>query len=217
MAFVVIDICASVQMNSYCTILQASGTGQTDLVLAKLDKGFPLPAHDKTMGTYHDGSIPDSLGNITVNKMTYLRLISSEGNSPYSLRWTSQAWDAGTYLQTVNQYPLGSIQQDSVIAQAAPISAFKPNDITFTLPEGPEQRFIFIQNYHQDWRCWVDGQETPIDTLATCFMQAQVPAGTKSVQFTFKPEHSTKLILLSLLTWILSLVALIWAKYKNAA
>ncbi len=215
--FVVIDICASVQMNSYCTILQAPGTGKTDQILAKLDKGFPLPAHDKPMGIYHDGSIPDSLGNITVNKMTYLRLISSEGNSPYSLRWTSQAWDAGTYLETVNRYPLGSVQHDSVAAQAVPISAFEPDDIKFAPPAGPAQGFIFMQNYHQDWRCWVDGQETPIDTFATCFMQAQVPAGAKSVQFTFKPEHSTKLILLSLLTWILSLLGLIWAKYKNAA
>ncbi len=83
---------------------------------------------------------------------------------------------------------------------------------SFNLKSGRPGWVVFSEVMYPGWKAWVDGEPAVVFTANHLFRSLWVPAGRHEVLFRYEPWW-WKTLLLGLILWILSVLALAWGPW----
>ncbi len=92
------------------------------------------------------------------------------------------------------------------------LEAYNPQQVSARIQNADTGRLILQQNAYPHWSCRHNGRLVPIRQEGPAFMAVDLPAGNHAVQWTFNPVWVKRLMLLSALAWVLTLV--VWGRME---
>ena len=106
------------------------------------------------------------------------------------------------------------------IVQGAGTSAvkfisFSPVMAEFEVETDRNRIFVYLQNYYYGWRAIVDGEESSVLEADGTFLGVEVPDGSHTVRFEYKPTLVIAGFCFSLFFILISIVYLIFAAKKR--
>jgi hypothetical protein len=97
-----------------------------------------------------------------------------------------------------------TVQTDSVL-----ITRFIPGKITLQAVTKNERLLVLLQNNYYGWKVNVNGRPSPLITVNTTFMGVKLPAGSSSVEFSYRPRDVVAAFYVSVVSLALLLAFLI--------
>ncbi len=98
---------------------------------------------------------------------------------------------------------------------AVKFRSFSPVMAEFEVETDRNKIFVYLQNYYYGWRAIVDGEERPVLEADGTFLGVEVPKGSHTVQFEYKPTLVIGGFYFSLFFITISIVYLIFAAKKR--
>jgi hypothetical protein len=89
------------------------------------------------------------------------------------------------------------------------IKEFAPGSLQFETSTATERQFVLFQVYNDNWKLLIDGLPHDIKKGNKSFIYADVPAGSHTLLFQYKPGYLKPAILVSIISVILILLFLI--------
>ncbi len=160
---------------------------------------------------------PDALGNawfvneIKVVKNADEELKSVNNFNPRTIAFVDQRY---------NSYLNGkSLKQDTTAT--IKLTEYKPNALTYESNSASNQVAVFSEVYYrgnEDWKSYVDGQETPHFRADYVLRAMVVPAGKHKIEFKFQPRSvvvGTKIDLFSSIAFVLLIIGGLVMDYRK--
>ncbi|HEY1054476.1 MAG TPA: YfhO family protein, partial [Emticicia sp.] len=151
---------------------------------------------------------PEALGNAWfVNEIKVVKNADEEIKSVNNFNPRTVAFVDQRY----NSYLNGkSLKQDTTAT--IKLTEYKPNALTYESNSASNQVAVFSEVYYrgnEDWKSYVDGQETPHFRANYVLRAMVVPAGKHKIEFKFEPKSvivGTKIDLFSSIAFVLLIV-----------
>ncbi len=94
------------------------------------------------------------------------------------------------------------------------VNKFSPQQVTVTVNSAADDSLIFLQNHYTFWRAYNNGQEIPVKTVYSTFMQVPLNKGTNKIEFKYCDDKLIYMFITSLFT-LISLIIVIGRYRKN--
>lgn len=160
---------------------------------------------------------PDALGNAWfVNEVKTVKNadeeIKSVGNfNPRAVAFVDQRFEQYFKEKSLKQDTTASIK----------LTDYKPNFLTYESNSASSQVAIFSEIYYrgnEDWKSYVDGQETPHFRADYVLRAMVVPAGKHKIEFKFKPKSvviGAKIDLFASIAMVLLVIGALVMEFRN--
>ena len=87
----------------------------------------------------------------------------------------------------------------------------KNNSVSFSITSAENDSVVIFQNYHQDWKGYVDDKEVVLGKNEDGFIRLPISAGTHQVLIKYWPSKAVMAFFISLLVWF----GLVWFLVKD--
>ncbi len=181
---------------------------------------YPLPPINQPFKNLHRVANFDYV-HLHINLNHFHKIPSPDGASPAYFKWSAEAMADGLFQKTIN-YPLvfaaekinvkGIIEEESVDTlsfEKIKLLHFSPNQIELETDFTKPMSLVFLQNYHPDWKVYLNGKANSIIQCNGTFLAVKISEGKQKVRFAFEPEVERKAFYGSVVSWILVLLYLI--------
>lgn len=178
---------------------------------------YPLPPINQPFEKLHRMANFDYV-HLHINLNHFHKIPSPNGTSPAYFKWSAAAMAKGIFQKTI-QNPLvfaaEKISEEGVIEEATidtlsfekiKLLHFSPNQIELESNFTKPMSIIFLQNYHPDWKVYLNGKQTSIIQCNNTFLAVEIGAEKQKVIFAFEPKVEVKAFYGSLISWIVVLL-----------
>jgi len=178
----------------------------------------------EAMNTFDDGYWSKELTWFRFNQASITKTPSASGNSPFSLIKAKEAKANGD--SALNNYPLfffSDIENKKIVEASIDkkshnrifVTKANHNEVVLLLSCERATNLIFMQNTYPGWEATIDGNSIEIETANTTFMSIPLSVGEQEVQFSFKPQKMIVTFWISLISFWLILVGIVWYQFKK--
>jgi hypothetical protein len=213
-----------------------TGVGKTSVshiqeMLDRSPKGIPIPTLQPiikidTLSTEEKSMIGDwSMYNKQIgvtNEVAYpIILKNMDDYFDRKEKDTSLSFDQFPYLF------IAKINNDSMISQAPKgfdnreyqpiVTDFSPDKISLTIHSDSGSNIVYLQNFYPHWYYQTSSGKKEVKKAGINFMCAPVAKGDNNITFSFEPSGVKKAMLLSLISFIICFLLLIFLKPKPAS
>lgn len=177
-------------------------------------KEYPLPPINQSFESLHRVANFDYV-HLHINLNHFHKIPSPDGASPAYFKWSAEAMEKGLYQKTI-QNPLvfaaekmsadGIVEErtiDTLSFEKINLVHFSPNQIELESDFEKPMCLVFLQNYHPDWKVYVNERKASIIQCNGTFLAVKISAGKQKVKFAFEPEVEVKAFYGSMVSWIL--------------
>ncbi|MFK7775991.1 MAG: YfhO family protein [Saprospiraceae bacterium] len=174
---------------------------------------YPLPPIDQSFKKLHRVANFDYV-HLHINLNHFHKIPSPNGASPAYFKWSAAAMEKGLFQKTI-QHPLvfatekinseGIIDEetiDTLSFEKINLLHFSPNQIELESNFTKSMSIVFLQNFHPDWKVYLNGKQTSIIKCNGTFLAVEIAEGKQSVKFVFEPEVEVKAFYGSVVSWI---------------
>ncbi|MFK8006227.1 MAG: YfhO family protein [Saprospiraceae bacterium] len=175
---------------------------------------YPLPPINQPFKELHRVANFDYV-HLHINLNHFHKIPSPNGASPAYFKWSAVAMEKGLFQKTI-EHPLvfaaekisteGIIKETSIDTfsfEKIKLLHFSPNQIglesNFTKP----MFIVFLQNYHPDWKVYLNEKETSVTQCNDTFLAIKIAKGKQEVRFAFEPEVEVRTFYGSVISWIM--------------
>src|SRR5699024_7231475 len=142
---------------------------------------------DQSIGKYKDSDF--QIGSVYRNTGTYFHQIVRDGYWPYESRFHHILEKSDRYNQQL-RFPLIYLSKytgdfllpdslnfdDQITLQSSSLNRYEINVLTHA-----PATMIFNQNYHKNWRAYLDGKITPLHRTNYSMIKTNIPAGQHKI------------------------------------
>ena len=216
----VVDMLLSVQLNLYHTVIYNYNPGPTQAALNRLPKGFPKPdLRDKVVQNTENSN--PAIPNLWRNMNIFYKKPTPVGFTPYSLKTMAVAEKSGSYIPALNNPVvflanrlsnasiIDSTSFDTLSYKKIKVVSFSPNRMVLKVKTDKRQLLTYLQNIYPGWQVSINGKTDKIITTNFTFMSIWLDAGESDVKFEYRPTHIIICYYVSLVTFILIVLATI--------
>lgn len=177
-------------------------------------KEYPLPPINQPFKNLHRVANFDYI-HLHINLNHFHKIPSPNGASPAYFKWSAEAM-ADSLFQKAIQNPLvfaaekisteGIIEEetiDTLSFEKINLLHFSPNQIELESNFTNPKFIIFLQNYHPDWKVYVNKKEASIIRSNGTFLAVKISEGKQKVKFAFEPKVEVKAFYGSAVSWVL--------------
>lgn len=146
---------------------------------------------DQSIGKYKDSDF--QIGSVHRNTGTYFHQIVRDGYWPYESRFHHILEKSDRYDQQL-RFPLIYLSKDTgdfllpdflnfddqITLQSSSLNRYEINVLTHA-----PATMIFNQNYHKNWRAYLDGKITPLHRTNHSMIKTHIPKGTHRLTFEY--------------------------------
>ncbi len=151
------------------------------------------------------------------NAATFSKLTSNTQYSSYIFKSTKKLLN-DTLYEKISNRPLAYItkNQDS-ISKLRKIKSITllPNQIKLEIEKGNDSTLYLSQNYHKNWKCYINNNDVPISIANISLMKVNIPKEQSEVIFSFEAPFIRSFFWISILVFIIQLAFLITTYIKN--
>ena len=119
------------------------------------------------------------------------------------------------YLATIYEMPAPRPFVTASLASCN-VSVVSVDHVSVLCPSGPAT-LLRTELMMKGWHASVNGVEVPISTVDGVYQSIQVPAGTSTVRYFFRPPHETFALIASLLALLFSIATWVFARRGRRA
>lgn len=210
-----LDLFFAAQFNLTSTVIDPSNPKEVNAAFYQHSpEEYPLPPIDQPFKNLHRVANFDFV-HLHINLNHFHKIPSPDGGSPVYFKWVDQAMQKGIYQKTIeypllfaankinanNQVDFQSI--DSLSFEKIKIEKFSPNQIAIQTDFSSPTHLIYLQNFHPDWKVFINEKEMEILRCNDIFLGIGIPEGEHSVKFVFDPRVEIGAFYISLVSWIL--------------
>jgi len=213
-AIVSIDLFFAVQFNISTTVIHDVNPKFVNKAFDRYSpKKYPLPSIDQPFKKLHRVANFD-YEHLHVNLNHFHKIPTSEGASPLHFKWVNQATEEGLYQKSI-EHPLvfaaSQISADGLLIESSVdtlsfekinIINFSPNQIELETNFSQPMHLIYLQNYHPDWKVYVNEEIKFPVLINKVFLSSFIPKGKNKVRFSFEPRIEKMTFYGSLISWI---------------
>lgn len=225
---VIIDLFFSVQLNISSTVIHDINAKEVNTAFYRYSpKEYPLPNIKEPFQNLHRVANFDFV-HLHVNLNHFHKIPTPDGASPLYFEWVGNAMEKGIYQKTI-QNPLvfgvekfsndGQIIEetiDTLSFEKIKVINFSPNQIEFETSFDKNVFLVYLQNYHPDWKVFVDDTEKQLTLCNDVFLSVQLDPGYRKVKFVFDPTIERLSFYGTLLSWVGILFILFhWKRRKG--
>ena len=209
-----LDLFFAVQLNIKSTVVHNFKTKEvTSIFDYHSPDEYPLPPINVPFKKLHRVANFDYV-HLHVNLNHFHKIPSPDGASPVYFKWVAAAMEEGIYQKTI-EYPLvfaaenindnGMINEttiDTLSFQKIKIEKYTPNKMELTTNFSKSMELVFLQNYHPDWKAYINGEEKEVKICNKTFLSITIPDGNQKVEFAFEPKVEILSFYGSVVSWI---------------
>jgi len=209
------DLIFATQLNRTSTITHDIGTKKVNSAFHYYSpKEYPLPDLKVPFKKLHRVANWD-YEHLHVNLNHFHKIPSPEGNSPIYFKRTAQAMANGIYQRTIENYPLifaaeemdrgGLILESTVDTfsfEKIVLEKFTPNQMKFSTNFSKPMHLVFLQNYHPDWKAFLNEKPNRIRIANQNFLSIKIPSGNQKIHFAFRPKFGKISFWISWCGWV---------------
>jgi len=175
---------------------------------------YPLPPINQPFKKLHRVANFDYV-HLHINLNHFHKIPSPNGASPAYFKWSARAMANGLFQKTI-QYPLvfaaeristeGIIEEatiDTLSFEKINLLHFSPNQIELESNFTKSMSIIFLQNYHPDWKVYLNEKETSIIQCNDTFLAVEIAEGKQNIRFAFEPKVEMSAFYGSVISWII--------------
>ena len=232
------------QLNAPKTVFSKVSAKELQIKLNKLPKGFPLPDIDEKIinikGKYisplwrnmnfyykkigYTGHGPYQLNNFTTSERSGLFLELMNNPILYFAKKihpisgdidTTFVKNNSNGIVLTDNYDLINAELEKNSEDKIKIVKFKPKNIEAKVFCKEETFLVFMQNYKNDWKAYVDNQEVNIFPVNYSVQGIKVPSGNHIIRFSFVNDRITKAFNLSSASFIFLLISILISLFKH--
>lgn len=219
--FIVLEVLIISQWNISETVVHKADPAIGNAEINSFDGSSVNVDLTRPMNTFSDGRWKDELSWFRFNQACITKTPSPSGSSPFSLLSYKAAIDNDEI--SINKYPLfflGEIENGSVVREETQgeITVMNASNNGFELEVTckDETNLVFLQNIYKGWKLKVNGELTEIRKVNTTFMSAELKSGTHNVKFFFRPMKMIVAFYLSMISFLVALLGLVYYKLSSA-
>ena len=175
---------------------------------------YPLPPINQPFKKLHRVANFDYV-HLHINLNHFHKIPSPNGASPAYFKWSAEAM-ADSLFQKAIQNPLvfaaekisavGIIEEetiDTLSFEKINLLHFSPNQIELESDFANPKFLVFLQNYHPDWKVYMNEKEAPIIRTNGTFLAVKTFEGKQKIKFSFEPKVEVNAFYGSVVSWIL--------------
>ncbi len=143
------------------------------------------------------------------NAATFTNLTSNTQYSSYKFILTKKLENDSLTFNYVSNNPLAYIpHENNINSPSRAINSIKitPNKIELNIEEGRDSVLCLSQNYHKNWKCEIEGRQTPIDISNISLMKVSIPNQQCSVLFSFDAPIITFFFWVSIIFFLIQVI-----------
>ena len=178
---------------------------------------YPLPPINQPFEKLHRVANFDYV-HLHINLNHFHKIPSPNGASPAYFKWSAAAMEEGFFQKTI-QHPLvfaaekisaeGIIEEetiDTLSFEKIKILHFSPNQMELESDFIKPMSIVFLQNYHPDWKVYLNEKETSIIQCNGTFLAVKIPEGKQKIRFAFEPRVEVWSFYGSVVSWVVILL-----------
>lgn len=175
---------------------------------------YPLPPINQPFKKLHRVANFDYV-HLHINLNHFHKIPSPNGASPAYFKWSAEAMADSLFQKTI-QNPLvfatekisadGIIEKktiDTLSFEKINLLHFSPNQIELECDFVKPNFLVFLQNYHPDWKVYINEKETSIIQSNRTFLAVKILGGKQKIKFAFEPEVEVNAFYGSAVSWVL--------------
>ncbi len=175
---------------------------------------YPLPPINQPFEKLHRVANFDYV-HLHINLNHFHKIPSPNGASPAYFKWSAAAIANGLFQKTI-QLPLvfaaekinkeGIIEEmsiDTLSFEKINLVHFSPNQIELESHFTKPMYIVFLQNFHPDWKVYLNEKETSIIQCNDTFLAVEIAEGKQIVRFAFEPRVEVNAFYGSMISWIM--------------
>ncbi|HFC01046.1 MAG TPA: hypothetical protein ENJ53_09610, partial [Phaeodactylibacter sp.] len=208
------DLFFAAQLNMFATVIDDVSPREVNAAFYQYSPSeYPLPPIDRPFEKLHRVANFDYV-HIHVNLNHFHKIPTPRGFSPIIFKSMAAAEQEGVFQKTI-KHPLlfgtekisenGQIIEatiDTLSFEKIKIKKFTPNQMTIETNFDQPMFLVFLQNYHPDWKGYVNEKEAKLNRCNTTFMSVAIGAGNQKVRFAFEPRVEKIAFWISALSWL---------------
>ncbi len=227
LAIVSVDLFFSVQLNVRATVVHDVNPKIVNEAFYKFSpKDYPIPPLDQPFKNLHRVANFDFV-HLHVNLNHFHKIPTPNGGSPLHFKSTNEASQDDLYQKTI-EYPLifaaeemssnGILTEstiDTLSFQKLKITKFTPNQIDVETDFTQPMVLVYLQNYHPDWKVYVNGKEENPALCNKTFLSTSIPHGKNGIRFSFEPEIEKMTFYGWGVSWLVVVIGIFFLGFKN--
>ncbi|MEM6963340.1 MAG: hypothetical protein AAF573_01160 [Bacteroidota bacterium] len=224
---VVMDLFFSAQLNVASTVVHAVDARVVNTAFHRHSpEVYPLPDIELPFRQLHKVANFDFV-HLHINLNHFHKVPTPDGSSPLYFKWVGEAMQKGTYQQAIQNPLVFGVEEiakeekiteekiDTLSYEKIKLISFSPNQVELETSFGKEMKLVYLQNYHPDWKVFVDEIERRPMIFEDTFLSVLLEGESKRIKFVFDPRAEKLSFYGTLSSWLVILFILVFRKRKE--